>query len=178
MLSVPVTGWMTQAVNHWALLISCLLLLHHYILLWHRPPPASPPQHLDGTVTMATITPLPGAPLVIGRYLAACHVGGVVEQVRYLPVCLSCTCPRCVAGCFTCCWWCVCSEQRECVSCWTSSAPLWTRDSAGRHLCNTCSLQQKTNDRPLLRPKRRAVRLLMLHQTSNTHTAQFVLTQL
>ncbi|XP_044066219.1 cyclin-dependent kinase 20 isoform X2 [Siniperca chuatsi] len=47
-------------------------------------------------------------------------------------------------------------EQRECVSCGTSSAPLWRRDAAGAHLCNSCSLQQKTNNRPLLRPKRRA----------------------
>uniref|UniRef100_A0A4W6FXZ7 GATA-type domain-containing protein n=1 Tax=Lates calcarifer TaxID=8187 RepID=A0A4W6FXZ7_LATCA len=46
-------------------------------------------------------------------------------------------------------------EQRECVSCGTSSAPLWRRDAAGRHLCNTCSLQLKTSNRPLLRPKRR-----------------------
>ncbi|XP_051281582.1 erythroid transcription factor isoform X9 [Dicentrarchus labrax] len=48
-------------------------------------------------------------------------------------------------------------EQRECVSCGTSSAPLWRRDAAGGHLCNTCSVQQKTTNRPLLRPKRRAV---------------------
>ncbi|XP_071314913.1 erythroid transcription factor [Trachinotus anak] len=47
------------------------------------------------------------------------------------------------------------SEQRECVSCGTSSAPLWRRDTAGHHLCHTCSLQQKTSNRPLLRPKRR-----------------------
>ncbi|KAI3357923.1 hypothetical protein L3Q82_016311, partial [Scortum barcoo] len=44
-------------------------------------------------------------------------------------------------------------EQRECVSCGTSSAPLWRRDTAGAHLCNTCSIQQRNT--PLLRPKRR-----------------------
>ncbi|XP_070825039.1 erythroid transcription factor [Chaetodon trifascialis] len=48
-------------------------------------------------------------------------------------------------------------EQRQCVSCRTSSAPLWRRDAAGRHLCHTCSLQQSGNNTPLLRPKRRAV---------------------
>ncbi|XP_029283591.1 erythroid transcription factor-like [Cottoperca gobio] len=48
-------------------------------------------------------------------------------------------------------------EQRECVSCWTSSAPLWRRDTEGRHQCNTCCLQQKPNNRPLLRPKRAIV---------------------
>ncbi|XP_026223261.1 GATA-binding factor 3 [Anabas testudineus] len=53
------------------------------------------------------------------------------------------------------CRWGGAAEQRECVSCGTSSALLWTRDSASRHLCNTCSLQQKDNNRPLLRPKRR-----------------------
>nr|XP_046251645.1 GATA-binding factor 3 isoform X2 [Scatophagus argus] len=47
-------------------------------------------------------------------------------------------------------------EERQCVSCGSSSAPLWTRHTTGGHLCNTCSLQQKTNNRPLLRPKRRA----------------------
>ncbi|KAI9515456.1 hypothetical protein NQZ68_024959 [Dissostichus eleginoides] len=47
-------------------------------------------------------------------------------------------------------------EQRVCVSCGTSSAPLWRRDAAGRHLCNTCGLRQKPNNKPLLRPKRRA----------------------
>ncbi|XP_044206502.1 erythroid transcription factor isoform X1 [Thunnus albacares] len=48
-------------------------------------------------------------------------------------------------------------EQRECVSCGTSSAPLWMRNTTGYHLCNTCSFQQKTNrhNRPLLRPKKR-----------------------
>ncbi|XP_045912757.1 trans-acting T-cell-specific transcription factor GATA-3-like [Micropterus dolomieu] len=45
-------------------------------------------------------------------------------------------------------------EQRECVRCGTSSAPLWRRDAEGGHLCNTCSLRQKP-DRPLLSPKRR-----------------------
>lgn len=48
-------------------------------------------------------------------------------------------------------------EQRECVSCGTNSTTLWRRDAAGHHLCNTCCLQQETNNRPLLRPKRRAV---------------------
>ncbi|XP_041802557.1 erythroid transcription factor [Chelmon rostratus] len=48
-------------------------------------------------------------------------------------------------------------DQRECVSCGTSSASLWRRDAAGGHLCNTCCLQQNTNNRPLLRPKRRAI---------------------
>ncbi|KAK2850931.1 hypothetical protein Q5P01_007207 [Channa striata] len=47
-------------------------------------------------------------------------------------------------------------EQHECVRCGMSSTPLWTRDADGRYLCNTCSLQQKSNNRPLLRPKRRA----------------------
>uniref|UniRef100_A0A3Q1K840 GATA-type domain-containing protein n=1 Tax=Anabas testudineus TaxID=64144 RepID=A0A3Q1K840_ANATE len=110
---------------------------------------------LDGTVTMTTVTPLSAPPLVIGCYLAVCHVGGAVRQVRCVPVCLSCSSQQGeVTGCFMCCW-CVSSEQRECVSCGTSSALLWTRDSASRHLCNTCSLQQKDNNRPLLRPKRR-----------------------
>ncbi|KAK5924266.1 hypothetical protein CgunFtcFv8_001155 [Champsocephalus gunnari] len=48
-------------------------------------------------------------------------------------------------------------EQRVCVSCGTSRAPLWRRDAAGRHLCNTCGLRQKPNNKPLLRPKRRAI---------------------
>uniref|UniRef100_A0A3B4VCF0 GATA-type domain-containing protein n=1 Tax=Seriola dumerili TaxID=41447 RepID=A0A3B4VCF0_SERDU len=48
-------------------------------------------------------------------------------------------------------------EQRECVSCGTSSAPLWRRDAVGRHLCHTCSLQQKTSNKPLLRPKRKTM---------------------
>ncbi|KAI4800501.1 hypothetical protein KUCAC02_009643 [Chaenocephalus aceratus] len=30
-------------------------------------------------------------------------------------------------------------------------------DAAGRHLCNTCGLRQKPNNKPLLRPKRRAI---------------------
>ncbi|XP_060930079.1 erythroid transcription factor [Limanda limanda] len=47
-------------------------------------------------------------------------------------------------------------EQRECVSCETNSAPLWRRDATGRHLCNTCSVQQEVSNRPLLRPKRRS----------------------
>ncbi|XP_041655001.1 GATA-binding factor 1-B [Cheilinus undulatus] len=47
-------------------------------------------------------------------------------------------------------------EQRECLSCGTNSAPLWTRDSAGGHLCNSCIVQQRPDNRPLLRPKRRA----------------------
>ncbi|XP_055366515.1 GATA-binding factor 2 [Betta splendens] len=47
------------------------------------------------------------------------------------------------------------SEQLECVNCGATSAPLWTPDSTGGHLCNTCGLLQKTNNRPLLRPKRR-----------------------
>ncbi|TDH11043.1 hypothetical protein EPR50_G00081720 [Perca flavescens] len=51
--------------------------------------------------------------------------------------------------------WSSAPEQRECVSCGTSSSPLWSRDAAG-HLCNTCCLQQKPNNRPLLIPKRRA----------------------
>ncbi|CAJ1085656.1 erythroid transcription factor isoform X9 [Xyrichtys novacula] len=46
-------------------------------------------------------------------------------------------------------------EQRVCVSCRTSSAPLWSRDATDRHLCHTCSLRQRANNRPLLRPKRR-----------------------
>ncbi|XP_036960898.1 GATA-binding factor 1-A isoform X1 [Acanthopagrus latus] len=46
-------------------------------------------------------------------------------------------------------------EQRECVSCSTSSAPLWRRDSTGGHLCHSCS-QQESSNTPLLRPKRRA----------------------
>ncbi|XP_054868614.1 erythroid transcription factor-like [Amphiprion ocellaris] len=49
-------------------------------------------------------------------------------------------------------------EQRQCVSCGSYSAPLWRRDAAGQHLCNTCSLQQtnnRNNNAPLLRPKRR-----------------------
>ncbi|XP_054465484.1 erythroid transcription factor [Anoplopoma fimbria] len=90
----------------------------------HPPSSASSPQHLDGTVTMATFTP---PPPLIGPYLAVGHGEGAVHK-------------------------------RECVSCGSSSAPLWMRDSSGRHLCNTCSLQQQTNNRPLLRPKRRAVR--------------------
>ncbi|XP_042338272.1 erythroid transcription factor-like, partial [Plectropomus leopardus] len=48
------------------------------------------------------------------------------------------------------------SEQRECVNCGTGSTPLWRRNAAGRHLCNTCCLQQETSNRPLLRAKRRA----------------------
>ncbi|XP_061590782.1 trans-acting T-cell-specific transcription factor GATA-3 [Cololabis saira] len=49
-------------------------------------------------------------------------------------------------------------ELRECVSCRTSTAPLWTRDDAGQHLCNTCSFQvhrQVHDDAPLLRAKRK-----------------------
>ncbi|XP_017259845.1 transcription factor GATA-3-like isoform X2 [Kryptolebias marmoratus] len=48
-------------------------------------------------------------------------------------------------------------EQRVCVSCGVSSAPLWRRDSAGKHLCYTCSRKQEVSrNTPLLRPKRRA----------------------
>lgn len=46
-------------------------------------------------------------------------------------------------------------EQRECVSCGTSSAPLWRRNTAGHHLCHTCSAQRRTNNRPLLKPRKR-----------------------
>ncbi|XP_029995149.1 transcription factor GATA-3 isoform X2 [Sphaeramia orbicularis] len=52
---------------------------------------------------------------------------------------------------------CCLTEERECVSCGAHSAPLWSRDTAGQHLCNTCSLEQKSmwQNRPLLRPKKR-----------------------
>uniref|UniRef100_A0A3Q3WER6 GATA-type domain-containing protein n=1 Tax=Mola mola TaxID=94237 RepID=A0A3Q3WER6_MOLML len=53
--------------------------------------------------------------------------------------------------------WLLCSKPRVCVSCGTNSAPLWRRDAAGGHRCNSCSLEQKTNNGPLLKPKRRAV---------------------
>ncbi|XP_017259844.1 erythroid transcription factor-like isoform X1 [Kryptolebias marmoratus] len=59
-------------------------------------------------------------------------------------------------------------EQRVCVSCGVSSAPLWRRDSAGKHLCYTCSRKQEVSrNTPLLRPKRRAVRA---HAHTHTHT--------
>ncbi|XP_063736697.1 erythroid transcription factor [Eleginops maclovinus] len=48
-------------------------------------------------------------------------------------------------------------EHRDCVSCGTSSAHLWRRDASGRHLCNTCCLRQKPNNRPLLRTKKRTI---------------------
>lgn len=62
-----------------------------------------------------------------------------------------------------------CAEPHECVSCGTSSAPLWRRDATGAHLCNSCSVQERTNNRPLLRPKRRAVRCTP-HTHTHTHT--------
>ncbi|XP_013884382.1 erythroid transcription factor [Austrofundulus limnaeus] len=49
-------------------------------------------------------------------------------------------------------------ERRVCVSCGGDSAPLWRRDTAGKHLCYTCSRKQEVDrNTPLLRPKRRAV---------------------
>lgn len=56
-------------------------------------------------------------------------------------------------------------EPLKCVRCGTRSAPLWRKVATGGLLCNGCSLQEKCDDRPLLRPKRRAVR----ETCTNTH---------
>lgn len=57
-------------------------------------------------------------------------------------------------------------ESLKCVHCGTQSAPLWRREATGGHLCNGCNLQERSDDRPLLRPKRRAVR----ETRTDTHT--------
>lgn len=57
-------------------------------------------------------------------------------------------------------------EPLKCARCGTRSAPLWSREASGGHLCNGCSLQERRDDRPLLRPKRRTVRVTR----TNTHT--------
>ncbi|XP_075882166.1 erythroid transcription factor-like [Nelusetta ayraudi] len=46
-------------------------------------------------------------------------------------------------------------EPPECARCGTRSTSLWRREATSGHLCNDCSLQERSDDRPLLRPKRR-----------------------
>ncbi|XP_008400517.1 erythroid transcription factor-like [Poecilia reticulata] len=63
-------------------------------------------------------------------------------------------------------------ERRQCFSCGTHSALLWRREAAGTHLCSTCCVQQQNREQnpPLLRPKRRAVAARKGTQCSNCGT--------
>lgn len=61
-------------------------------------------------------------------------------------------------------------EPLKCARCGTRSAPLWRREATGGHLCNGCGLQERSDDRPLLRPKRRAVRATNTQALPHTYT--------
>lgn len=71
-------------------------------------------------------------------------------------------------------------EPLKCVRCGASNAPLWRREATGCHLCNGCSLQERNDDRPLLKPKRRAVRetCTNAHKLCHAHSHNQVVTVL
>ena len=56
------------------------------------------------------------------------------------------------------------SSSRECVNCAAKHSTLWRRDESGHYLCNACGIYAKQNraNRPLIKPKRRNVRNILL----------------